>query len=111
MHYTNQCYQRYCQQFLRGSIVNQFYGYLTFISEEICAFIGLQFVSGAKKMRPQPLPNLFTSLQVSHFWAAISRDRLNLIYKFCRFDNIDNREERQVSDKFCHVRDTVGTVG
>ena len=55
-------------------------------------------------MRSQPLPDLFTSLQVPHFCAAISRDGLKLIYKFCRFDNIDTREERQVNDKFCHVR-------
>ena len=48
---------------------------------------------------------MFTSLQVPHFRAAISRDRLKLIYKFCRFDNIDTREERQVNDKFCHVRE------
>ena len=56
-------------------------------------------------MGSQPLPDLFTSLQVPHIRAAISRDRLKLIYKFCRFDNIDSREERQVNDKFCHVRE------
>ena len=55
-------------------------------------------------MGSQPLPDLFTSLQVPHFGAAISCDRLKLNYQFCRFDNIDPREERQVRDKFCHVR-------
>ena len=105
MHYTNQCYQVYCQQFPRGSIVNQFHGYLPFTLEEIGAFIGLQFVSGADKMGFQPLPNLFTSLQVFHFRAAVSRDRQKLIYKFCRFNNIDIREEGQVNNKFCHVRE------
>ena len=62
-------------------------------------------MSGADKMGFQPLPNLFTSLQVFHFRAAVSRDRQKLIYKFCRFNNIDIREERQVNDKFCHVRE------
>ena len=56
-------------------------------------------------MGSQPLPDSFTSLQVSHFRAAISLDRLKLINKFCRFDNIDTREEIQVNDKFCHVRE------
>ena len=79
MHYKNQRYQLYCRQFPRGSIVNRFHGYLPFTLEEIRAFIGLQFVSGANKMGSQPLPDLFTSLQVPHFRAAISRDRLKLI--------------------------------
>ena len=92
MHYRNQRYQLYCRQFPRGSIVNQFHGYLFFTLEEICAFIGLQFVSGANKMGSQPSPNFFTSLQVPRFCAADSRDRLKLIYKFCRFDNNDTRK-------------------
>ena len=44
-------------------------------------------------MGSQLLPNRF------------SRDTLELTYKFCRFDNIDTRKERQVHDKFCHVRE------
>lgn len=93
MHYTNQRYQHYCQQFPRGSTVNRFHDYLPFTFEEIHAFIGFQFVSGANKMGSQPLAYLFTSLQVTQYRAAISRDRLKLIYKFCRFDDIDTREE------------------
>ena len=94
MHYKNQRYQLYCQQFPRESTVNRFLDYLPFTFEEIRAFIGFQFVSGANKMGSQSLVDLFTSLQVTQFRAAISRDRLKLIYKFCRFDDIDNREER-----------------
>ena len=45
-------------------------------------------------MGSQPLADLFTSLQVTQFRAAISRDRLKLIYKFCRFDDIDTSKER-----------------
>ena len=93
MHYTNQRYHLYCQQFPRASIVNRFHGYLRFTLEEIRAFIGLQFLSGANKMGSQPLSELFISLQVPDFCAAILCDKLKLIYKFCKFDNIDTREE------------------
>ena len=72
--------------------------------EEINAFIGLQFVFGAKKMGSQPLPDLFISLQVPPLRASISHDRLKLVDKVSRFDNIETNEERQVNDNFCHVR-------
>ena len=39
-------------------------------------------------MESQPLPDLFISLQLPHFRAAISRDQLKLIFKFCRFDDL-----------------------
>ena len=45
-------------------------------------------------MGSQSLVDLFTSLQATQFRAAISRDRLKLIYKFCRFDDIDTSKER-----------------
>ena len=45
-------------------------------------------------MRSYPLADLFTSLQVPHFCAAISSDRLKLTYKFDIFDNIDTKEVR-----------------
>ena len=56
-------------------------------------------------MGSQPLPNLFTSLQLPHFRAAISRNRLKLIFKFCRFDDSFTQEQRKVQDKFCHTRE------
>ena len=74
------------------------------ILEEISAFIGLQFVFGAKKMGSQPLPGLFISLQLPPLRASISHDRLRLTDKVSRIDNIDTNEERQVNDNFCHVR-------
>ena len=54
-------------------------------------------------MRSQPLPDLFTFLQLPHFIAAISRDRLKLIFEFCRFDDSLAREHRKVQDKFCYI--------
>ena len=56
-------------------------------------------------MGSQPLPDLFTSLQLPHFRAAISRNRLKLIFKFFRFDGSLTREQRKVHDKFCHIRE------
>ena len=56
-------------------------------------------------MGSQPLPDLFTSLQLPYFRAAISRDRLKLIFKFCRFDDSLTREQRKVQVKFCHIRE------
>ena len=56
-------------------------------------------------MGSQLLPDLFTSLHLPHFRAAISRDRLKLIFKFCRFDDSLAREQRKVQDKFCYIRE------
>ena len=56
-------------------------------------------------MGSQLLPDLFTSLQLRHFQAAISHDRLKLIFKFCRLDNSLTREQRKVQGKFCHIRE------
>ena len=56
-------------------------------------------------MGSQLLPDLFTSLQLRHFQAAISHDRLKLIFKFCRLDNSLTREKRKVQGKFCHIRE------
>ena len=83
--------------------MNRFHGYQPFTIDEILAFIGLQFISGANKIGSQLLPDLFTSLQLRHFQAAISHDRLKLIFKFCRVDNSLTREQRKVQDKFCYI--------
>ena len=87
----------------QSSAVNRFRGYQPFTDDEILAFIRLQLILGANKMRSQPLPDLFTFLQLPHFIAAISRDRLKLIFKFCRFDDSLAREHRKVQDKFCYI--------
>ena len=73
--------------------------------DEILAFIGLQFMSEATKMGSQSLLDLAKSLQLPHFRAAIFRDRLKLIFSFCRFDDSLTREQRKVQDKLCHIRE------
>ena len=78
---------------------------INLLIDEIIAFIGLQFISGANNMGFQALPDLFTSLQLPHFRAAISRDRLNSVFKFCTFDDSVTREWRKVQDKFWHIRE------
>ena len=54
-------------------------------------------------MGSQLLPNLFTSLQLPHFRAAISRDRLKLIFKFCRFDDSLTRHENKEKSRISFV--------
>ena len=73
--------------------------------DEILAFIGLQFISEANEMGSQPLLDLVKSLQLPHFRAAIFRDPLKLIFRFCRFDDSLTREQRKVQDKLCHIRE------
>ena len=53
----------------------------------------------------QALPDLFTSLQLQHFRAAISRDRLKSVLKFYTFDDSLTRERKKVQDKFWHIRE------
>ena len=104
LEFGNQRYQHFCEQYPQSSADNRFHGYQLFTIDEILAFIGLQFISGTNKMESQSLLDLFTSLQLPHFRAAISCDRLKLIFKFCRFDDSLTREQRKVQDRFCHIR-------
>ena len=56
-------------------------------------------------MGSHPLPDIFTSLQLPNFRAAILLDRLKLIFKFCRFDDSLAEEQIKFQDKFCHIRE------
>ena len=103
LEFGNQRYQHFCQQYPQSSADNRFHGYHPFTIDEILAFIGLQFILAASKMESQSLLDLFTSLQLPHFRAAISRNRLKLIFKFCRFDDSLTQEQRKVQDRFCHI--------
>ena len=52
----------------------------------------------------QALTDFYGSKALPHFRAAISRDRLLLIFKFCRFDDLSTRDQRR-NDKFGHIRE------
>ena len=74
----------------------------------VLAFLGLSLISGAHKSNQQPIGDLYNSKYLHHFRAAISRDRLLLQLKFCRFDDVNTRNERN-NDKFCHIQEVWDT--
>ena len=47
--YTNQKYEQYCTEHPTGSVACRFRGYRPFSKEEVLAFMGLSFISGAHK--------------------------------------------------------------
>ena len=70
--YTNQRYEDYCRQNHRSSAAKRFGGYRPFSKEEILAFIGLSFISGANKSARNPISDLYNSQYLPHFRASIS---------------------------------------
>ena len=61
--------------------------------------MGLSFLSGAHQCNQQPISNLYDSKFLLHFKAAISRDRLLLLIRFCRFDDAEIWDESK-NDRF-----------
>ena len=104
LRYTNQRYEEYCRTNHRNSAVHRFRGYRPFTKEEVLAFIGLSFISGAHKAVKNPISDLYNSKYLPHFKAAISRDRLLLLIKFCRFDDVQTKDARK-DDRFGHIRE------
>ena len=100
VHYTSQKYEQYCRERPRESVACRFRGYRPFLKEEVLAFMGLSFISGAHKATKNPISNLYNSKFLQHFKAALSRDRLLLLIKFCRFDDVNTRD-----DRFGHIRE------
>ena len=70
--------------------------------------MGLSFISGAHKATKNPISDLYDSKFLSHFKAALSRDRLLLLIKFCRFDDVNTRDDRK-DDRFGHIREAWDT--
>ena len=92
----------------QGSVARRFRGYRPFSKEEVLAFMGLSFISGAHKATKNPISDLYDSKFLSHFKAALSRDRLLLLIKFCRFDDVNTRDDRK-DDRFGHIREAWDT--
>ena len=103
LRYTNQRYEEYCRTNHRSSAVRRFRGYRPFTKEEVLAFIGLSFISGAHKAVKNPISDLHDSKYQPHLKATISHDRLLLLTKFCRFD-VQTRDACK-DDWFGHIRD------
>ena len=91
--YTNQKYEQYCREHTRGSAACRFWGYRPFLKEEVLAFMGLSFISGAHKATKSSICDLYDSKFLPHFKAALSRDRLQLLINFCRFGNVNTRDD------------------
>ena len=106
--YTNQKYEQYCREHPRGSVARRFRGYKPFSKEEVLAFMGLSFISGAHKATKNPISDLYDSKFLPHFQAALSRDRLLLLIKFCRFDDVNTSDDRK-DDRFGHIREVWDT--
>ena len=102
LRYTNQRYEDYCRTNHRSSAVRRLRSYRPFTKEEVLAFIGLSFISGAHKAAKNPIFDLYDSKYIPHFKAAISCDRLLLLIKSCRFDDVQTRDVRK-DDRFGHI--------
>ena len=95
VHYTNQKYKKYCREQPKGSVARRFRGYRPFSKEEVLAFMGLSFISGAHKAIKNLISDLYDSKFLPHFKVTLSRDRLLQLIKFCRFDNVNTRDDQK----------------
>ena len=79
----------------QGSVARRFRGYRPFSKEEVLAFMGLSFISGAHKAIKNLISDLYDSKFLPHFKVTLSRDRLLQLIKFCRFDNVNTRDDQK----------------
>ena len=93
--YTNQKYEQYVEL-------------QTFLERGNPFFMGLSFISRAHKATKNPISDLYDSKFLPHFKAALTRDRLLLLIKLCRFDDVNTRDD-QKDDPFGHIREVWDT--
>jgi hypothetical protein len=74
---------------------------------EMKAFLGLLILAGSFRSGHQNLEELFSQdgLGMEIFYGTMSLDRFNFLLRTIRFDNITNRAERRVHDKFAAFRE------
>ena len=106
--YTNQKYEQYCREHPRGSAAHCFRGYRPSSKEEVLAFMGLSFISGAYKATKNPISDLYDSKFLPHFKAALSSNKYLLPMRFRRFDDVNTRDDRK-DDRFGHIREAWDT--
>ena len=102
--HTNQKYKQFCREHPKGSVARRFRGYRPFSKEEFLAFMASSFISGTQKATKNPISDLYDSKFLPHFKAALSRDRLLLMIKFCRFDDVNTRGNRK-DDRLGNIRE------
>ena len=67
-----------------------------------------RFISGTHRATKNPISDLYDSKFLTHFKAALSRDRLLLLIKFSGFDDVNTRDDRK-DDRFGHIREAWDT--
>ena len=58
-------------------------------------WIGLSIIQGAYKLQKVDLSKPYDFKQLAHFRITISRDRYQLLIKFCLFDDIEIRNQKK----------------
>ena len=86
----------------------RFRDYRPFSKEEVLAFMGLSFISGAHKATKNPISDLYDSKFLPHFKAALSSNKYLLPMRFRRFDDVNTRDDRK-DDRFGHIREAWDT--
>ena len=75
-------------------------------SEEILAFIGLLILAGVQRSQNENLNELWSmSSGRPIFRATMSKNRMNSLLKFCRFDDASTRDTRMETDKLAPIRE------
>ena len=87
-----------------------FGGYCPFSEEEVQAFMGFSFLSGAHKRNQQPIIYLDDSKFLPDFKTSLSRDWLVLLIRICCFDNAKTRDEHN-DDTPCSITTAKNSMG
>ena len=95
--YTNQKYEQYCGERPRGSVARCFRGYRPFSKKIVLAFMAYHLSLELIKL-PNPISDLYESKFLPLFKAALSRDRLLLLTKYSRYDDLKTRMVERMID-------------
>ena len=75
-------------------------------SEEMLAFMGLLILAGVQRSQNENLNELWSmSSSRPIFRATMSKNRMNSLLKFCRFDDASTRDTRMETDKLAPIRE------
>lgn len=74
--------------------------------DEIWAFIGLLILAGVHRSKNENLNELWSMVNGQPiFRATMTETRFKALLRFCRFDNVQTRNERVSEDKLAPIRD------
>ena len=75
-------------------------------SDEIWAFIGLLILGGVHRSKNENLSELWSMVNGRPiFRATMSKNRMDSLLRFCRFDDLLTRDERMKEDKLAPIRE------